>query len=67
EQVLVSAIQYDAQQRVVSETAGNGVISTALYATEDGRLKELNATRSNGQLLQDLRYDYDPVGNVIRV
>lgn len=67
EQVLVSAIQYDAQQRVVSETAGNGVISTARYDTEDGRLKELNATRSNGQLLQDLRYDYDPVGNVIRV
>ncbi|WP_239959215.1 RHS repeat-associated core domain-containing protein [Pseudomonas syringae] len=67
EQVLVSAIQYDAQQRVVSETAGNSVISTARYDTEDGRLKELNATRSNGQLLQDLRYDYDPVGNVIRI
>ncbi|WP_226488400.1 RHS repeat domain-containing protein [Pseudomonas sp. B20] len=67
EQVLVSAIQYDAQQRVVSETAGNGVISTARYDTEDGRLLALNATRSNGQLLQDLRYDYDPVGNVIRV
>ncbi|WP_240996585.1 RHS repeat domain-containing protein [Pseudomonas viridiflava] len=67
EQVLVSAIQYDAQGRVVSETAGNNVISTARYDTEDGRLKELNATRSNGQVLQDLRYGYDPVGNVIRV
>lgn len=67
EQVLVSAIQYDAQGRVVSETAGNSVISTARYDTEDGRLKELNATRSNGQLLQDLRYDYDPVGNVIHI
>ncbi|AAO54756.1 RHS repeat domain-containing protein [Pseudomonas syringae group genomosp. 3] len=67
EQVLVSAIQYDAQERVVSETAGNGVMSTARYDTEDGRLLALNATRSNGQLLQDLRYDYDPVGNVIRV
>ncbi|KPW43907.1 Insecticidal toxin protein [Pseudomonas syringae pv. antirrhini] len=67
EQVLVSAIQYDAQGRVVSETAGNSVISTARYDTEDGRLKELNVTRSNGQVLQDLRYGYDPVGNVIRV
>ncbi|KPB86684.1 Insecticidal toxin protein [Pseudomonas syringae pv. maculicola] len=67
EQVLVSAIQYDTQERVVSETAGNGVMSTARYDTEDGRLLALNATRSNGQLLQDLRYDYDPVGNVIRV
>ncbi|KPY88335.1 RHS repeat-associated core domain-containing protein [Pseudomonas syringae pv. tagetis] len=67
EQVLVSAIQYDAQGRVVSETAGNGVISTALYATEDGRLLELNARRANGPMLQDLLYDYDPVGNVIRI
>ncbi|AVB24634.1 hypothetical protein L6218_09415 [Pseudomonas syringae pv. syringae] len=67
EQVLVSAIQYDAQQRVVSETAGNGVISTALYATEDGRLLELNARHGNGPMLQDLLYGYDPVGNVIRI
>ncbi|WP_440830329.1 RHS repeat domain-containing protein [Pseudomonas fragariae (ex Marin et al. 2024)] len=67
EQVLVSAIQYDAQGRVVSETAGNGVISTALYATEDGRLLELKARHGNGPMLQDLLYDYDPVGNVIRI
>lgn len=67
EKVLVSSIQYDAQQRVMSETAGNGVMSTARYDTEDGRLLALNATRSNGQLLQDLRYDYDPVGNVMRI
>ncbi|MDY2566425.1 hypothetical protein SON66_24490, partial [Pseudomonas syringae] len=67
EQVLVSAIQYDAQQRVVSETAGNGVISTALYATEDGRLLALSARRADGLMLQDLLYDYDPVGNVIRI
>ncbi|KAA8695783.1 YD repeat protein [Pseudomonas caricapapayae] len=67
EQVLVSAIEYDAQQRVISETAGNGVVSTALYATEDGRLLELNARRADGPMLQNLLYDYDPVGNVIRI
>ncbi|MCI3943995.1 toxin [Pseudomonas syringae] len=67
EKVLVSHIQYDAQQRVVSETAGNGVISTARYGTEDGRLLELKAKRGNGEVLQDLLYDYDPVGNVIRI
>ncbi|RMO78010.1 Insecticidal toxin protein [Pseudomonas syringae pv. philadelphi] len=67
EKVLVSNIQYDAQQRVVSETTGNGVISTAHYGSEDGRLIGLSARRSNGQILQDLLYDYDPVGNVIRI
>ncbi|POD80050.1 toxin [Pseudomonas syringae group genomosp. 3] len=67
EKVLVSNIQYDAQERVVSETAGNGVISTALYAAEDGRLKALNARRADGLILQDLLYDYDPVGNVILI
>ena len=67
EKVLVSQLQYDAQQRVVSETAGNGAISTARYGTEDGRLLELKARRGNGEVLQDLLYDYDPVGNVIRI
>uniref|UniRef100_UPI004053A0C3 RHS repeat-associated core domain-containing protein n=1 Tax=Pseudomonas sp. G.S.17 TaxID=3137451 RepID=UPI004053A0C3 len=67
EQVLASEISYDAQDRVESETAGNGVTTTARYREEDGRLIELNATRSNGEPLQDLLYDYDPVGNVIRI
>jgi len=67
QEVLVSDIRYDAQGRVESETAGNGVITTAQYRAEDGRLIQLQATRSGGQFLQDLNYDYDPVGNVIRI
>jgi insecticidal toxin complex protein TccC len=67
EQQLVGDIRYDAQGRVESETAGNGVISTVFYRPEDGRLRELKATRNNGELLQQLIYDYDPVGNVIRI
>ncbi|WP_200995184.1 RHS repeat protein [Pseudomonas cichorii] len=67
EQNLVSDIRYDAQGRVESETAGNGVISSSRYGDEDGRLLELKTQRSSGESLQDLVYDYDPVGNVIRV
>ncbi|MBX8541415.1 RHS repeat protein [Pseudomonas cichorii] len=67
EQNLVSDIRYDAQGRVESETAGNGVISSSRYGDEDGRLLELKTQRSSGESLQDLIYDYDPVGNVIRV
>ncbi|MBX8508887.1 RHS repeat protein [Pseudomonas cichorii] len=67
EQTLVSDIRYDAQGRVESETAGNGVVTSSLYGAEDGRLLELKAVRSGGESLQDLTYDYDPVGNVIRI
>ncbi|AHF66152.1 insecticidal toxin protein [Pseudomonas cichorii JBC1] len=67
EQILVNEIRYDAQGRVESETAGNGVITTARYGDEDGRLLELKAIRSAGELLQGLAYDYDPTGNVIRI
>ncbi|MFS2157631.1 RHS repeat domain-containing protein [Pseudomonas sp. Pseusp122] len=67
EQQLVGDIRYDAQGRVEFETAGNGVISTALYRPEDGRLRELKASRNNVELLQHLIYDYDPAGNVTRI
>lgn len=66
-QILVGDIRYDAQRRVESETAGNGVVTTARYGAEDGRLSELKAVRSSGELLQNLIYDYDPVGNVTRI
>ncbi|SEJ18250.1 RHS repeat domain-containing protein [Pseudomonas sp. NFR16] len=64
---LVSDIRYDAHSRVVSEAAGNGVVSWALYAEDDGRLLQLKASRPHGERLQDLQYGYDPVGNVVSV
>jgi insecticidal toxin complex protein TccC len=67
EQVVVSDIRYDAQGRVESETAGNGVVCSASYRPEDGRLSQLRALRGGSELLQDLNYDYDPVGNVIHI
>ncbi len=67
EQSLVSDIRYDAQGRVETETAGNGVIGSATYGEKDGRLMTLKAVRSGGESLQDLTCDYDPVGNVIRI
>jgi insecticidal toxin complex protein TccC len=59
---LVSAIQYNAFGQTERETAGNGVLTTLEYAAEDGRLSRLHT-----QALQDLRYEYDPVGNVLSI
>jgi insecticidal toxin complex protein TccC len=63
---LVSAIQYNAQGQTVRETAGNGVITSLDYAAEDGRLTRLHSQRGS-DVLQDLRYAYDPVGNVLSI
>lgn len=65
-QTLVSALAYNAYGQVEQETAGNGVISTLTYRPEDGRLLQLEARRGT-QALQDLRYAYDPVGNVLSI
>jgi len=65
-QTLVSAIAYSAYGQVEQETAGNGVVSTLTYRPEDGRLLRLQARRGS-EALQDLRYDYDPVGNVLSI
>lgn len=63
---LVSAIQYNAHGQTERETAGNGVITALEYAAEDGRLTRLQAARGN-TTLQDLRYAYDAVGNVLSI
>ncbi|RON10206.1 hypothetical protein BK659_05525 [Pseudomonas brassicacearum] len=63
---LVSAIQYNAHGQTERETAGNGVLTTLEYAAEDGRLSRLQAKRGT-DTLQNLRYAYDPVGNVLSI
>jgi len=65
-QVVVSAVTYSAYGQVERETAGNGVVSTLTYRPEDGRLMRLEALRGT-EALQDLRYSYDPVGNVLSI
>lgn len=61
---MVNAITYNAHGQVEKEVAGNGVVTTLEYAAEDGRLKRLLSRLAQSDPLQDLRYLYDPVGNV---
>lgn len=65
-QTLVSDIAYNAYGQIERETAGNGVVTTCRYRAEDGRLMRLEALHGT-QPLQDLHYDYDPVGNVLSI
>ncbi len=63
---LLSAIAYNAHGQTEREVAGNGVVTTLEYDAQNGRLTRLWAQRGN-EALQDLRYAYDPVGNVLSI
>ncbi|WP_339431582.1 RHS repeat domain-containing protein [Pseudomonas sp. EA_65y_Pfl2_P78] len=64
-QCLFSDIQYNAQEQIERETAGNGVVSRAEYSPDDGRLLSLIAGLGEQPPLQNLHYGYDPVGNIV--
>ncbi|VVM78987.1 RHS repeat domain-containing protein [Pseudomonas fluorescens] len=63
----VSDIRYNAQDQVERETAGNGVVTRAEYAADDGRLIRLTAAVGNQKPLQDLNYVYDAAGNIVEL
>jgi insecticidal toxin complex protein TccC len=63
----VSDIRYNAQDQVERETAGNGVVTHAEYAADDGRLIRLVAALGNQKPLQDLNYVYDAMGNIVEL
>ncbi|AOI68876.1 RHS repeat-associated core domain-containing protein [Burkholderia ubonensis] len=70
-QSVLAAINYSAAGQVLSETAGNGVITRCEYEPETQRLVRLSATRpaqaGRATVLQELHYTYDPVGNILSV
>ncbi|RAI65330.1 hypothetical protein DOZ80_24345 [Pseudomonas fluorescens] len=65
ELTLVCDLHYSASGQIESETAGNGVVTRHRYDPADGRLIGLSAHKANGTPLQDLKYGYDAVGNVL--
>ena len=66
-QRLVHDIRYNPGGKVERETAGNGVVTEAQYALDDGRLLRLCAGLPNAEPLQDLRYSVDPMGNILQI
>nr|WP_315435691.1 RHS repeat-associated core domain-containing protein [uncultured Pseudomonas sp.] len=64
---VVSDIRYDAYGQVTHELAGNGVLTTLSYRPEDGRLLTRHAQDNLGNVLQQLIYAYDPIGNVTSI
>nr|WP_261278478.1 RHS repeat domain-containing protein [Serratia quinivorans] len=72
EQVIVTSLTYSAAGQKLREAHGNGVVTTYTYELETQRLTGIKTERpsehaSGAKVLQDLRYEYDPVGNVLKV
>lgn len=72
EQVIVKSLTYSAAGQKLREEHGNGVVTTYEYEPETQRLVGIKTERpaghaSGAKVLQDLRYEYDPVGNVLKV
>jgi insecticidal toxin complex protein TccC len=65
-QVLQDA-QYNANDQIISQLAGNGVLSQWTYDPADGRLRARISQKPGQPRLQDLAYFYDRVGNIIRI
>ncbi|MDI1435403.1 SpvB/TcaC N-terminal domain-containing protein [Polyangium sorediatum] len=65
---FVDDIDYDAKGQREKIAYGNGVVTEYSYDPLTYRLTRLKTTRtSDNSLLQDLRYTYDPVGNIVEI
>ncbi|WP_235895695.1 RHS repeat domain-containing protein [Yersinia alsatica] len=71
EKIVLAAITYSATGQVQREESGNGVVTEYTYEPQTQRLTGIKTTRPahilGPKVLQDLRYDYDPVGNILSI
>ncbi|KOY03545.1 hypothetical protein AM274_03950 [Pseudomonas nunensis] len=66
-QMILRDAQYNAAGQIEQQTAGNEVISTWTYDPADGLLKTLQSGKPGQALQQHLLYNYDRMGNVLRI
>jgi insecticidal toxin complex protein TccC len=66
-ETVVGEIRYNADGQRIEQLAGNGVRSTWFYDPADSRLLRMLARKDRAKPLQDLHYEHDPIGNVLRI
>ncbi|RJF53337.1 RHS repeat protein [Serratia inhibens] len=72
EQAIIRSVTWSAAGQKLQEVQGNGVVTSYTYEPETQRLIGIRVERPAGhttgaKVLQDLRYEYDPVGNVLSI
>lgn len=66
-QTVLQDAQYSASGQIIEQQAGNGVTSHWHYRAADGRLHRHRAQKGSEPVLQDFEYEYDPMGNIVRI
>ncbi|WP_311882800.1 MULTISPECIES: RHS repeat-associated core domain-containing protein [unclassified Pseudomonas] len=66
-QLVLRDAQYNANDQIIEQLAGNRVLSEWAYDPADGRLHIQSSRKDGGAVLQNLEYFYDPVGNITRI
>ncbi|MEM8348548.1 hypothetical protein Q4S20_19350, partial [Morganella morganii] len=62
------SVTYSAAGQKLCEEHGNGVVTTYTYEPQTQRLIAVKTEHpARKKIFQDLRYEYDPVGNVLCV
>lgn len=72
EQTIIVSLTYSAAGLKLREEHGNGVVTTYTYEAQTQRLTGIKTERPAGhtagaKVLQDLRYEYNPVSNVLGI
>lgn len=68
EKIIIKSVTYSAAGQKLREEHGNGVVTTYTYEPQTQRLIAVKTEHpARKKIFQDLRYDYDPVGNVLCV
>lgn len=67
EDIVIGQIDYNAKGQRLRMELGNGVVTTYRYDRQTFTLIRLTSRKSGGELLQDLRFTFDAVGNVSHI
>ncbi len=68
EKIIIKSVTYSAAGQKLCEEHGNGVVTTYTYEPQTQRLIAVKTEHpARKKIFQDLRYEYDPVGNVLCV
>ncbi|MCX2544686.1 RHS repeat-associated core domain-containing protein [Pseudomonas sp. COW5] len=66
-QDILNGADYNAAGQITEQQLGNGVTSHWHYRSADGRLLRQYAQKASGPAIQDFEYEYDLVGNTLRI
>lgn len=64
---VIESIDYNAKGQRLRTVLGNDVVTACHYDRRSFALTRITSRRANGELLQDMRFTFDAVGNVSHV